>query len=1009
MNLAYWCYRICGVLIALLGKHMRTKRFNKTRLATSVSLIMSAVAAMPAMAQDDQGKEIKAGDFEVIEVSGIRESLTKSMLTKRAASGVVDAISAEDMGKFPDTNLAESLQRITGVSIDRDNGEGSRITVRGFGPDYNLVTLNGRQMPAANIEATGASASRSFDFGNLASEGIAAVEVYKTSLAAQPTGGIGSTVNLVTAKPLRNPGLKASVGVKGVIDQSTESGDSITPEISGIYSQTFNDDKFGIQLIGSYQDRDSGSASAETGNGWYTIKGNGGDWGSLPQDGSFTNPPGENDVYSVPRNLAYNFNEFRRTRLNGQLTLQYQPSDDLTATLDYTYSELKNRLMRQQISAWFNGIPTTGEYTPGTNTEGSVMGPVIYGDASCCDIGLGTSDFETFNENNSLGLNFEYFVNDNLQLELDYHHSTAEAGPNNNLGSDNVISGVQFDRVETVVDYSQDFPVMDIKYADGVSGLDPSRMLTSGTSFRNSYMKSEIDQLQFRGNYTLDEGILTSIDFGISATEVKNRSAYSVAQRDTWGGYGAPEDYPDDIFVQKDLPSMFDDVLGSNGANLEPFYYATSMQDFLNAISAVASANGDTLGPCGTMLCMDPNYTTDRRTTEKQYAAYLQGNMSFDIGDMPANLVIGVRYEDTSVDSSALVPEYTTIEWSGDNEFNAVMEGSQFTSLSGGYDHFLPSVDFNVEVIEDLIMRASYSKTITRPGYADIQGGLTINQLARFNGGTGNAGNPNLLPFESTNIDVSAEYYYGDGSYVSLGYFDKSVDNFIGSDTYTDTIFNLPTPVGGARWNEAVAAVGSEDLGAIRQYFLDQGYVNADGKIVGIAGEDPALAYTISQPVNSDTRSVDGVEFAVQHLFSDTGFGVIVNYTSVSGDVNYDDYNTNKGANPNQFVLLGLSDTANAVLFYENYGWEVRIAYNWRDKFLAGTVDGNGERNPTYVEAYSQIDMNVRYEVNENLEVFLEGINITNEYKRTHGRHPNMLIGIYDAEPRYNIGVRYSF
>ena len=992
---------------------MKTTTFTRTRLATCLSLVMGAVAAYPALAQQTDSTEQQQANeetnFEVIQVSGIRESLTKSMLAKKAASGVVDAISAEDIGKFPDTNLAESLQRITGVAIDRSNGEGSKITVRGFGPDYNLVTLNGRQMPAANVEATSASSSRSFDFANLASEGVAAVEVYKTSLASQPTGGIGSTVNLVTAKPLSNPGLKTSVGVKAVFDDSTETGDSVTPEVSGLYSQTFADDTFGVQLIGSVQKRDSGAAVAETGNGWYTIKGDGGDWGSLPRDGSFENLPGENDVYAVPRNLAYNFDEVSRTRTNGQLTLQYRPLDSLTTTLDYTYSELETQTQRQQLSTWFNGVPAFGEYTPGTNTEGSVMGPVIYADNTCCDVGLGTSDYTVTNENKSLGLNVEWLANDNLTLEVDYHHSTAEAGPDNDLGSNNVVSAVQFDRVQTIVDYSQDFPVMDIIYADGVDGLDPSRMLTSGTSFRNSYQKSDIDQLQFRGNYYFDEGIVTSIDFGLTGMEAKNRSAYSVAQRDTWGGYGAPEDYPDDIFLPEDLPGRFDDVLGSNGANLEPFYYASSMGDLISAISQIAIAKGDDLGPCDTTLCMDPNFETDRTVVEKQWAVYLQANMQFDIGDMPVWLSIGGRYEDTTVESDAQVPEIAYMRWDGANEFGLVTEGFQTTSLEGGYDHFLPSVDFKMEVVEDWFVRASYSKTIARPGYGDIQGGLTVNTLARFNGGTGNAGNPNLLPYESSNIDLSTEYYYGEGSYVSVGYFDKEVENFIGSDSYTDTLFDIATPIGGPRYEEAVAAVG-DDLAAVRDYFIAQGYVNDAGEVIGIDGEDPLLPITIVQPVNSsDSRSVDGFEFAVQHIFGGSGFGVMANYTMVDGDVEYDNYNTNKGEVENQFALLGLSDTANFVLFYENAGWEVRAAWNWRDRFLSATIDGNGERNPTYVEAYDQLDINVRYQVTDNMEVFVEGINVTGEYQRAHGRHPNMLINVVDVEPRYNLGMRYNF
>ena len=163
--------------------------FKRKLIATAIASTMLGVSGI-ALAQDESVEEVI--------VTGIKGSLMRSMDVKREAQGVVDAISAEDIGKFPDTNLAESLQRITGVSIDRANGEGARVTVRGFGPDYNLVTLNGRQMPASGIEDTTASASRSFDFSNIASEGISGVEVYKTGRASvllpEPEGPTTATV-----------------------------------------------------------------------------------------------------------------------------------------------------------------------------------------------------------------------------------------------------------------------------------------------------------------------------------------------------------------------------------------------------------------------------------------------------------------------------------------------------------------------------------------------------------------------------------------------------------------------------------------------------------------------------------------------------------------------------------------------------------------------------------------------------------------------------------------------
>ncbi len=204
------------------------------------------------------------------------------MNLKRAGQGVVDGIIAEDIGKFPDTNLAESLQRISGVSINRTaSGEGQQITVRGVGPDFNLILLNGRQMPASNLGPGGGGAtnSRAYDLSNLASDSVSAIEVYKTSRSETPTGGIGATVNIKTARPLDKPGLVTTFGVKGVYDTSASnlpdsySGSDLTPEVSAIFSNTFADDKFGIGLSATYQERDSGFSQAAVANGWKTMSG----------------------------------------------------------------------------------------------------------------------------------------------------------------------------------------------------------------------------------------------------------------------------------------------------------------------------------------------------------------------------------------------------------------------------------------------------------------------------------------------------------------------------------------------------------------------------------------------------------------------------------------------------------------------------------------------------------------------------------------------------------------
>ena len=233
--------------------------FRKSKLSSAILAAAGTLAATQGIADDHS--------IEEVVVTGIRGSLERAMDTKRDASGVVDAISAEDIGKFPDTNLAESLQRISGVSINRVNGEGSEVTVRGFGGGFNLVTLNGRQMPSANVGTItgnpldqGASGtSRSFDFSNLASEGVRGLQVYKTGRAAVATGGIGATVNIETVRPLESAGTQASIGVKAMKDTS---GDDVTPEVSGLYSWTNDDATLGVSVFGSFQERDSGSRHA---------------------------------------------------------------------------------------------------------------------------------------------------------------------------------------------------------------------------------------------------------------------------------------------------------------------------------------------------------------------------------------------------------------------------------------------------------------------------------------------------------------------------------------------------------------------------------------------------------------------------------------------------------------------------------------------------------------------------------------------------------------------------
>jgi len=983
---------------------VNNRTFKRTPLAHGIALALGATTVVPALAQDREDV------IEEVVVTGIRGSLTSSMNMKRGAQGVVDGIVAEDIGKFPDTNLAESLQRISGVSIDRSAiGEGQRVTVRGVGPDFNLVLLNGRQMPATRIEATNASNSRAFDFSNLASEAISAVQVYKTSRASIPTGGIGATINILTTRPLELGDQVLSIGAKGVLDESSDEGDSVTPEISGIYSDTFADGTFGIALTASYQDRNLGYNQAAVDSGWRSFQGDEVNWGTIPLPGTpgsenISNRPGPDEVYSVPQNLLYNFNEVQRERTNGQLTLQFRPVEAVTATLDYTYSENIVATQRNELSVWFNFGPSVSSWT-----DGPVAGPMIYSetiDPAISDLSMGGSQFATVAENNSLGFNLRWDASDRLGFELDYHDSDGENGPDSPYGSSAVLGAAGFFRGTTSVDFSGDFPVMMVELPDGQASIDPSQMVLTGRSFRNSYMKSEIEQLDLGGDFTFADD--SSLDFGVTLTDVNNRSAFANVQTDSWGGFGTAADYPDEAWVSTPVAPHFDNMPGVGDPRLFPNYFRWDFDTIRNAGIAVAGSDAS--------FRASNDYTTDRRTTEESVAAYLQYNRAFDIGDRPANIALGVRYEETEVTSSALVPVATSILWVANNEFSVQFEGTDFTTLSGKYDYVLPSLDFDVAVVDNLITRLSYSETIGRPGWGDIQGGQTISQLIRIDGGLGQQGDPGLKPLESQNIDLSVEWYYGDSSYLSVGYFHKDIDNYVGISTIQATPFDLAHPGQGARYQEALAAVGP-DLTDIRNYIFENygdtpevtvtgtdANGNFTGTIEGIAGEDPVTVFDITVPANQRSATLDGWELALQHVFGDSGFGFSSNITFVDSDLEYDNSNTG-----DQFALEGLSDSANFIGFYEKNDWGVRLAYNWRDEFLSGRFDGTGLPNPNYTEAFGQWDVNVNYDWTDNFTVFAEGINVTDEIQRVHGRNENQSLFVTQTGARYMIGARYSF
>ena len=1014
-------------------------KFKRQFLAGSIGLALATSSYAQEAGQKNTFASNDSDDLiEEIVVTGIRASLQRSMDIKRDSKGIVDGISAEDIGKFPDTNLAESLQRITGVAIERDRGEGSKITVRGFGPDFNIVTFNSRQMPTTG--------GRSFDFGNIASEGISAVEVYKSGRANVATGGIGAVVNVKTSKPLEMPGMRVVVSAKGVYDPGTRSGNSVNPEIAGLFSQTFAEDTIGIALSLSSQTRDGGTQSVTTqsfmGRSFVTQEDmdnnvTAAEWGSIAVgDPSAINFPSEvNDgIYAIPTNIQYNLDDFRRERINGQLTLQWRPFEALTATLDYTYAENQINTQHQDLSAWFDPGCATRESE--WVQEGNIWSPTTYTQVGCAADNLqGVGLYASVDENKSTGFNVEWLASDNLTLNLDYHDSSGESRPNSKHGSGGSMAVAALNRITTSGYFTSDgMPVLEVQLGERnsynqiarIDQVSASDMQLSGSSFGSYNNRMNVEQLQLDGQYNFDAG--HSISFGVARVEVSNRGQSKGISRNAWSGVGEPGDIADLLSVDS-IEGVFNGIDGSDDPRQVTDFFTWDFQALIDRAEQLLrdGDHGDVVGdggPCLTGFCPSYDFDLDEITTETSDSIYIQTHWVGDVLNRPVNVYYGVRYEQTEVHSEALVPLYDRVEWSiVDNRFNLYQQKAEdgstiqgFSEIDGAYSMFLPSIDFDIELVDDLILRASYSLTVTRPVYNDLKGALIIDYLGS-DGGGGRRGNPQLLPMESSNIDLSLEWYYDEGSYVSAGFWSKDVDTFIVNSTFENQpLFqDLFTPINGDLYNQAVEALtGGDprfdfDYGDLNTYYAEN-FANESG--VSVTGEgdetevvvtgtalDPIAIFDVTIPINQRETKVQGWEFMLQHAFGESGFGMQANYTIVDGDLDYD-----INLNEEQWVVPGMSNTANLVGYYDKSRFQVRVALNWRDQFLA-----SAGRDPLFVEEYYQLDMNISYEINDKLSFFIEGINLTEEDQRIHGRSSYQVREYAVGHARYNFGARYAF
>ncbi|MEI6459676.1 MAG: TonB-dependent receptor [Pseudomonadota bacterium] len=1006
---------------------MDTRHSLNTPVARAVALALAMSASSATWAQN-----APADTLEEVVVTGIRASLTSAVAVKRNATGVVEAINAEEMGKFPEQNLAEALARIPGVSIDRFNEEGSKITVRGMGPEFNLVTLNGRSMPTAG--------GRSFDFNDIATEGISAVEVFKTAKAYLPTGGIGATVDIRTARPLDEAGFHGAFSAKGVHENSASKSSirklhELTPEISGIVSDTFADDKFGVLLSGAYQKRDNREENAAVDNWCPSYQCTGGNNNPFVAGTVENNNKRADGVYWHPQNIGYGWADITRTRTNGQAVLQWAPTDRVTATLDYTYSKLELLKDANSVGIWFAG-PNVDAVI---NERGTVT-QVTQNGGSPGDWSTNIARDHTIKENNSVGFNVTFKATDNLALNLDAHSSSSKFGGAGIGGepasSENLIigntscpwcagAGPGFGPNTATIDQktgtfsSSGVPIMNATFIDGNGnpiGFPGQGDIGSlfGQAF-NTKQKNGIDQIQLGGKWkNAEQSPVKSVDFGYGYTKqtFDQQNAYSnnlpagywltsaqywqngVLQKGSFAGLlsnfsGANQSLNSYYTVPFDTAVRQFETIGTN----DPInvYWPSWGPTFQNADHTAGRFWPGPLGP-------------DSRVEETISSFYTQMVMQDSFKGMPINAVLGIRYEDSSTRSYGQEIPATGIQWAGGNEF-AYTFGAPVTAEGRGKTRFwLPSLDVDMALSSAVKARFSYSRSIARPPIGALSPTRDFSAKPNNNARSITVGNPNLLPYVSDNFDLSLEWYYAPGSYVSVGYYTKRVNNFLVGSTTQQTIAGITDPYIGAAATQARAELAAAGAAITDQAVFDQ--INTDlgqpaGTHIAALPTDPLAVFTVGSTANQKVGNLHGVELAMQHMFGRSGFGIQANVTIVGGDVNAD-----RNVIRQSFALPGLSNSANVTGFYENKRVSTRLAYNRRDEFLSG-FDQFG--SPVYQQKYGQLDYNATWKTTDNLAVFFEAINLTHQTQRTYVRYPEQFLRGNQYGTRFNIGARYRF
>jgi iron complex outermembrane receptor protein len=949
--------------------------------------------------------------LQEVVVTGIRASLQRSLDIKQQAVGVTDAISAEDIGQFPDSSIGEAIARIPGVTVNRGSinaaasagaptatGQVTGVTVRGFGTQFNELLSNGRPIASGN--------GQNFDFSALGAEYVGEVDVHKTPDFALSTGAIGASIDIKSPNPFDHPGLDARAFASGT-DYPKDGG--ITPAFGALFSDTFADDTIGILVAGDY------TTKHVEGN-HFDIVGWKGAFLGCPEfaaggpAGSGCTPAnsvaGPNAATSaVPswyaQDQALYLERTTSRRKDGRLALQWHPAANVLITLDDNYSSDSEVTDRWQYSTWFGCMPASC-----TNVTQASNGTITNFTNSNAPTDFNALASQTYIVTNTPGLNVKWDVNDQWTAGLDVSQSESKLnpngsfsdidadvgyGPNTNNGINGYTGGLAVPGGKTSLPYWTAVGPGAVATGSGATiapnylGLNPFIIGSHVLPIQTQVNTDKINQVKLDGTWHTND---TTVHFGAQFVDdswsSKGYDTFTNNEWQLWSGYGpASNNYTDaGVLHGVALPpglftpaSISNFIPGYNGsANLPQsllLYNPYAVLNYLtkqpiNADYTPNAGYGPYTGGYPTPVL---NNGTVQEVQRKNYAPFVTAQHDFPIGDMTLKANVGLRWQKTDVTINGIAQPLQSLGLEpGDvtaYQFN--LGTPQNTTAHNSYKYFLPSLDLNLLVRPDLKVRTDFSRTETAPNNQFIIPNTTYTGRVNALSATGN--NPGLLPYLSDNFDLGAEWYYAANDYVSVDGFFKHVTQFPVSSVQNVTVPGVidTSPISPNQGNPA--------------QFAETTYVN------GLSAD------------------VHGVEATWQQMLA-YGFGFQVNGTYVHSNSNFNSYSTVT----NQFALPGIGNSANLIAFYQQYGFQARLAVQWQAKQLLqlGQEQNGGAfgNEPTYLDSNTEVDFSSSYEVNRHLSVFFEALNLTESTYHTVGRFDNQTLNAVSYGRSFTFGVR---